>query len=153
MSTEYKKEIKEWLWWTHRRQVLHSIRRGHRPPEYTLEQLGDWVKSQPKFFELLDEWIKSNKATPLYPSVDRKDNSIHYCFNNIQLMTWRENNAKQNFEMGKAVTQLDKKGRVINSYKSIRSAARELNICQSAITKVCKGKMNTTGGYRWEYVQ
>jgi len=37
-------------------------------------------------------------------------------------------------------------------YSSIRLAAKELNIHSQHISKVCSGKLKTTGGYRFEYI-
>lgn len=37
-------------------------------------------------------------------------------------------------------------------YKSVTEAAKELNLFTGNISKVCKGKMNKTGGYHWSYV-
>jgi len=144
-------KMEDWLQWTYRRQCQNSDKRGHRPPEYNVDELRGWVFSQKKFFILFKEWEMAKFKTSLYPSIDRKHNSIHYCFRNIQLLTWYENNQKQNFEMGKSISQLTKDGLIVSSYPSIREAARQTKSCQSAITKVCKGKMKSTNGYLWEY--
>jgi hypothetical protein len=37
------------------------------------------------------------------------------------------------------------------TFDSIIEASKELKICKSNISKVCKGKMNKTGGYIWKY--
>ena len=36
-------------------------------------------------------------------------------------------------------------------YKSVQSCARELNLFATSISKVCKGKLKTTGGYHLKY--
>lgn len=37
-------------------------------------------------------------------------------------------------------------------FKSAKEAADFFNICSSTITKVCKGKRKTCGGYKWSYL-
>jgi hypothetical protein len=39
----------------------------------------------------------------------------------------------------------------IREWDSATTASRELNINQSNITKVCKGKIKTCGGFIWRY--
>lgn len=38
-------------------------------------------------------------------------------------------------------------------FDSIKQAAKKYNILETHITRVCKGKRKSTGGYKWEYVQ
>ena len=38
-------------------------------------------------------------------------------------------------------------------YKSISEAGRQLGISFKAISKACRGKSKTSGGYHWEYVE
>lgn len=37
-------------------------------------------------------------------------------------------------------------------YNSLREAERKMNISNSSISEVCKGKRKTAGGYKWKYV-
>ncbi len=77
-------------------QKTHSKSRGHRPPEYTKEELTEWLYSQKEFHEIHKEWAEGGYNKRLTPSVDRLIDTVHYCFGNIQLLTWRENNIKDN---------------------------------------------------------
>ena len=77
-------------------QITHSKSRGHRKPEYTKTELGEWLFSQQKFHELYSEWVNSGHKKRLSPSVDRKHDDIHYCMSNVQLMSWEDNNKKIN---------------------------------------------------------
>ena len=53
----------------------------------------------------------------------------------------------------KAVNQIEPKTlQVINTFTSAAEASRITGADASAITKVCKGKLKTTKGYKWEYV-
>jgi hypothetical protein len=51
------------------------------------------------------------------------------------------------------VNQLGKvTGDVIKEWTTIKEAGTELNIDTSSITKVCKGKKKSAGGFNWQYV-
>ena len=78
--------------WMSQRHV--SEKRGHQPPAYTKQELGEWIKSQPNFQELFDKYIESGFDSWLKPSVDRLDDNKGYSFDNIQLITWKENHDK-----------------------------------------------------------
>lgn len=50
------------------------------------------------------------------------------------------------------VCQYSLDGKLINIFDSQREAARRLNIDNSSITKCCKRKIKTAGGYVWKYL-
>ena len=49
------------------------------------------------------------------------------------------------------VEQLDKNNNVLNTFSSIKLAAETLDIDASAISKCCRGKHKTCGGFQWRY--
>lgn len=51
------------------------------------------------------------------------------------------------------VTMLDIFGNAIKTFKSISEAANEMGIRASNITTCCKGRLKTSGGYKWEYAE
>lgn len=51
----------------------------------------------------------------------------------------------------KKVIQYDKNNKFIQEYISLGTAAKTNNICCADITKCCKGKRKTAGGYVWKY--
>jgi hypothetical protein len=53
--------------------------------------------------------------------------------------------------MSKAITQYNKDGEYIKNYKCMSDAQRELGIDTSCITRCCKGKYQTAGGFIWRY--
>lgn len=50
----------------------------------------------------------------------------------------------------KRVRQLDMKGEPIREWESMSEAARQLGLSVSNICNCCAGRLNSTGGYRWE---
>lgn len=51
----------------------------------------------------------------------------------------------------KSIVQLDKNNNFIIEWQSATQASNELNIDSSSITKCCKNKLKTCGGYIWRY--
>ena len=52
----------------------------------------------------------------------------------------------------KAVEQLTKDGQHVATFKGVKEAARATGADASVIVKVCKGRNETAGGYRWKYL-
>ncbi len=134
-------------------QKSSSKDRGHRPPEYSKQELSDWLFSQTLFHELYDEWVRSDYEKRLKPSVDRKHDDIHYCMSNIQLMTWGENDDK-----GRSKTVYQYKynklmgiGSFIASYSSVVEASRVSGVNAPNIGSGATGKTKSAGGYFWSY--
>lgn len=136
-----------------------SKRRSHPKPEYSQADLCEFIFNNPKFYELYDEWVASGYKKNKKPSIDRIDDSKHYSLDNIQLVTWRENNVKSHICMMngeydgkcKAIIQYDLEGNFVEEYYSINSAERIINVNHTHIGDVCKGKRITAGGYKWKY--
>lgn len=78
------------------KQKHSSKKRGHAPPNYTLAAFRDWLYNHDSFVALYNNWFDSGFKTELIPSVDRLDDEKGYSFDNIRLVTWRENNIKRN---------------------------------------------------------
>jgi len=156
---EYTRTKKGLITVIYRSQKQRSKVRGHRFPEYTKQELKEWLYSQKEFHEIYSEWKASGYKKELCPSVDRKNDYIHYTFSNIQLMTWGENNSKGhndrrngvNSKHSKQVFQYTLKGELIKSYNSTMEVQRELGIGNSQISACCLGKADTAGGFRWGY--
>ena len=106
-----------------------------------------------KYNFLYKQWVLSNYDKNMKPSFDRIDNKKCYSFDNLQIMTWRENNAKGRRECMKAVRQYDLSGNYIKTYGSIIEASKEYNINKSNISACCKNKLHKTGGHIWKYAE
>lgn len=84
------------------------------------------------------------------PCVNHKDeNKENNALQNLEWCTYEYNNnyGSRNQKISKPVfcVELNK------TFDGARIAARELGLDQSHITKCCKGKQKTTGGYHWRY--
>lgn len=63
-------------------------------------------------------------------------------------------NSKKDFVNSKykRIIQLDKKGNeAINEFKSVTDAGKKVGLNPENISRVCKGKNDTSGGYKWMY--
>jgi hypothetical protein len=143
-------------------QRSHSISKGRVLPNYSNQELRNWLFGQEKFHEMYDNWVKSGYLKDLKPSIDRKNNNKPYTIDNIQLMTWDENNKKGYNDMRrgdilitsnpqKPVLQFDKQGNFIKEYPSQSQASRKNKISQTNISRVCLGKRKTAGGFIWKF--
>lgn len=140
-------------------QKSSSKDRLHEMPKYTKEELWDWLNSQPLFDKLFKEWEASNYCKDKKPSVDRIDDYKTYSFDNIQLMTWEQNNSKgyisvkngSNRKICRAIIQYSKDGNFIAEHFSTASAARCLNVDPGNINRCCRNGRPTAYGYKWEY--
>lgn len=130
-------------------QKRNSKKRGHRPPEYDLSELREWLYSQTAFHTLFKEWEVSGYEKDLKPSVDRKYNDLHYCFNNIQLMTWYENNELGRQSKMKPVKGVHKKTGEVVEFDSVKEAKETLGI--KGIDNCLIGRAKTAGKYAWTY--
>lgn len=75
-------------------QKRSSIRRGHPLPDYDVLWFTTWLTSRDNFKDIHTKWIESSMESNLRPSVDRKNPLKPYTKDNIQLMTWKENDKK-----------------------------------------------------------
>ena len=144
----------------HFNQRNSSKRRGHPPPDYTIEELVDWCFKQPKYHALHDAWVLSGFIRLLAPSIDRIDDYKPYTLSNIQLMTASENLKKAfkdcakgiNTKRSKGVIQETLDGVYIATYPSLNFAGRAMGAVNgSDISGVCSNKANSAFGYKWRY--
>ena len=87
------------------------------------------------------------------PQVNHKDeNKQNNCVNNLEFCT-----SKYNVNYGHRAEKVSKKVVCIKFngekqiFKSSTEAGKTLSIDSSSITKCCKGKRETAGGYVWRY--
>jgi len=154
-------------------QKSKSKKRGYTPPNYSVEEFIQWSMARPEFHALHQAWEASGYVPDLRPSFDRLDDYISYRLDNLQVTTWRENNAKgkrsqldgSNNKKSVAVDMLADDGTFVQRYHSVSEAARQFNGAAShiiaAITsrvstrrrngKVSTYSISTAYGHKWRY--
>jgi len=139
-------------------QVQSSKARGHSYPSYTKDELICWLKNDWLFDLLYNNWFNCGRIKNIKPSLDRLDDSAGYSFSNIQIMTWKENNAKANLDNKNAkvarahiaVNQYSKDGVFIALHKSMAIAARAVSSTTSNIRHCVVGDYHTAAGFKWK---
>ncbi len=161
MKRTYGKTIAGLVTSIYHNQLKRSKKRGHKAPDYTAQELREWLSLNGKFEELYTAWVESNYEKNLSPSLNRLDDSKGYSFSNMEVVTWKENNEKAHLDHKsgilnydcKAVEQYDKSGKYIATHHSTREAARATGALNHHISAVCKGKNNSAGGFKWLYAE
>ena len=85
-------------------------------------------------------------------------NKLNNNINNLRLLTVSENSNAAFYETktnssAKPVAQYSLDGKLINTFLSARLAAKALNLDSSTISKVCRGKNKTHGGFIFKYIE
>ena len=135
---------------------------------FSKEEFVKWLEDEYniKFDKLFLEWIDSGFLKNKVPSIDRIDDYKSYSFDNMQLLTWEENNLKGRYseKNKKQMREMTKRifskpviqknindNTIINLFESAREAGRQLLIDHSTIAACCRGELKSYKGYRWEY--
>ena len=155
-------------------QKAKAKRRGYAIPTYSESELYSWVMGQPDFHELFDAWEISGFQSRFKPSIDRLNDYISYRLDNIQVITWNENNKKgyasradgSNTKKSLAVDMLALDGAFIKRFCSVSEAARQFggvptNIVGAINQRVSQKKHSdgttreivtlTAYGHKWRY--
>ena len=173
-SKEYRQRNKRtpegWLTKVYGRMRKSAKDRKMDIPSFSKEELWDWIDKR-KFNKLFNNWLKSNCEKNLVPSINRLNDYKSYTLDNIELITWEENNklgsksvktqelvhsklggiAKKIFS--KPVVKSDLNNKVLAIYPSAREAARQNNTSGSAISHVCRGEKHTHHKLKWNYYE
>ena len=134
----------------YRNQLTKQKRKGIKV-KYTFEEFKNKYLKDSKYLKLYENWVKSGYLSDYKPSFDRIDSKKDYSFDNLQIITWKENNDKGRKEKSKKVKQYDLKGNYIKTFNSVVEASKEVNVYKSNISSCCKGKLKTSAGYEWKY--
>ena len=140
-------------------QKSSSKKRGHPLPAYTADELYDRLENDFVFNLLYTNWINSGRIKDMRPSIDRLDDFKPYTFDNIQIVTFKENNnkshlmSKEGATVNSNVVKIDVylvDGTLIDTTHSLMEASRKYNVAPGGITllanrKVLKKSLITTG--------
>lgn len=140
----------------YRAQRCSSNRRNHPMPDYSNKELGLWLYDN-GFFAMYCQWCWSGNEKNFKPSCDRINSLLPYSIDNLDLVTWEENN-RRGHEDGLqakgsgarrcfAVVQL-KEGKEIARHHSLKSASRSTGLFTSNISQAIKNG-GKCGGFRW----
>lgn len=86
------------------------------------------------------------------------ENKLNCNLENLNSFTPKENcnygyrNKKMGDKHKKPIIQFDMDDRVIKLWDCAKNAAVELGIDNASISKCCKGKLKSSGGYIWKYL-
>lgn len=101
----------------------------------------EWLNSFTNFWQDMKEGYTDEMT------IDRKDAARDYCKDNCRWLTLAENSSRSRATV---TQQIDvQTGAVIKEWPSARTAGLALGIDPSSITKVCLGKKQSAGGFRW----
>jgi len=138
-------------------QVKSSKIRGHNEVPYTKQELSEWMYKN-GFKELYEDWVKSGFQKDMKPSCDRLDDFNGYSFDNMRLVTWKENREKQRLDIlngtgtsgtrCKALEQFNSEMKKIAEYVSFSEAKRQKGY--SMERSIRSGRKDKNGFY-WRY--
>lgn len=159
-NRDYSRTPKGRMAYIYATQGTSSKARNHPKPTYTAAELYAWAQAN-GLGGLMVTWEASGYSKDLCPSVDRIDTTKGYAFDNIRLVTWKENNDVQYEDRlsGKVVTKQNRSvdqwsldGELVATYPSIAAAARASGVQRANINAQCSGyKSGPYGGFNWKY--
>ena len=117
-----------------------------------------------------NNWVNSGYKRDMKPSIDRLDNSRGYSFDNIRLVTFRENymtyhdDVTENRYVSKkgsgrfesrAIVKITKHGEVVGRYRSVADALREhgKSSNNARISAVLTGSRKYYLSHIWKYAE
>lgn len=138
-------------------QKRHQKIRGHGDMPYTKDELESWCRKN-GFKKLYDDWVASGYDTDKKPSADRLDDLKGYSFDNIRLVTWRDNRLSQHDDIRngrgtggarcKPLLKLDSEKNIVCEYVSYNSAQRDVGY---SIEYQIKKGVKCRNGFYWKY--
>lgn len=122
-----------------------------RPVElYDME--GKYVKEYPNVTEAAKDLnISRNTIYQILYKKRKSAKNYQYKYKDDTTTIITKYNNKQGGK--KEVAQCNKDGEIIQIFESIANAAKTLKIDSSTISKCCKGKLKTCGGFYWKYIE
>ncbi len=136
-------------------QFSSSKNRKMRPPNYSLKKFSEWLEEN-GFRTLYDSWVAGGLKKGEAPSADRVNPTLPYTIDNLELITWAENERrgteyrKVDPRFCKEIAQY-KDEECISKYHSIAHASRISKVGRTNIVNNLTGKSKSAGGFIWKY--
>ena len=140
-------------------QRQSSRNRNHPYPDYSLDELRNWVFSQSNWKELYDNWVESGYDKMAKPSCDRTDDFKPYSLDRLRLVTWLDNKLKGEEE--RRAGGIDRRNHVAVIGTCVETGERKRfssmkevdndGFSYKCVWLCCKGKNKVHKGYTWEY--
>jgi len=147
---KYTKTFGGWVTKAYSGMLQRTKKHNHKEVDFSKEEFKVWVLIQPNYQELFDEWEIADYETRYIPTPDRLDDNLGYYFDNMQLLSYEDNRAKQTLTQFKGVLQL-RAGEVVGNFVSVDEASRNTGVHRGGIAKCCKGEQQKSGGFAWKY--
>lgn len=116
----------------------HSKDRGHPKPSFTKQELLEYALQNNVIEKIIEHLQDGSKGS--MPSFDRINPKLPYSLDNIELVTWAENQQRNADQRSHPVIAIDEYGNE-TKFKCIRDAAKAVNRDKQNIRRVLK-----TGG-------
>lgn len=155
-AKEYRKTLKGVVNTIYNSMKQHSKERGQVVPGFSFDGLYGFLKNNIQFINLYNDWKNNSYNRWMKPSCDRKDESIGYTFDNIEIMRWKENSDKgrddSNKRRMKGVVKMDLNGNDLHKYDSLADACRENDISsRSNLRTHIRNNTLHCVGFKWRY--
>lgn len=132
-------------------------RRGDCYPDITKQELIDWLVNN-GVEDMWIEYLESNRDKSKKPSIDRIDDYDGYHFDNMQLITWRENQLKgvngkkhhtnsHNRNLMKPIFIYTKSGKFIKKCIGTKDASEYLGCHKYSVSRAITKKRKTIKGF------
>jgi hypothetical protein len=136
-----------------------SVLRWGIPPIFTSKQLREWVLNKDNFdvFNYLYyNWVMGGYHKLCKPSIDRIDCMKQYTFDNMQILSVKDNIEKGNREIRKyrerGVLQISlPEYEIIGRFTSPIDASEKTGFRCSNISRCCRLERKTAHGFKWVY--
>ena len=135
-------------------ELISFYKSNQRKYGYNIENGGNHKGKHSKETLLKMSLARKGKPSGIKPMLGKKHSleaKIKMSKSRVGKVQSKETIEKRMKQLRIKVNQYDLEGNFISKWESITVAAKTLNIKDSDISRVCKGKRNKCGGYIWRY--